>query len=156
MIWLLLGLAAVGVVVLLGRGAAKAPTTVLKQNIFLCAAVVLAILAVLLALSGRTGGAIPALAGAVMAFMRYKGIALTLWNLGRRQPGARPAPRRGRMTLEEAYRVLGLPVDADADAVRAAHRRLIAQLHPDQGGTDYLAAQINEARDVLLDARTKF
>ena len=54
------------------------------------------------------------------------------------------------MTAEEAASVLGVGVDASAEEIRAAHRRLIAQIHPDKGGTDYLAAKINEARDFLL------
>ncbi len=62
--------------------------------------------------------------------------------------GARPAS--GNMSVEEAYAILGLSPGADADAVREAHRRLMIKLHPDHGGSDYLATQINRARDVLL------
>ncbi len=54
------------------------------------------------------------------------------------------------MANAEARALLGLPADADADAVRAAHRRLIANVHPDKGGTPALAARINAARDQLL------
>jgi hypothetical protein len=54
------------------------------------------------------------------------------------------------MQPEEAASVLGVAVDASPDDIRAAHKKLIAQLHPDKGGTDYLAAKINDARDVLL------
>ena len=54
------------------------------------------------------------------------------------------------MDASEAARVLGVPDNADAAAIRAAHKKLIAQIHPDKGGTDYLAAKINEARDVML------
>jgi DnaJ family protein C protein 19 len=55
-----------------------------------------------------------------------------------------------QMSREEALEVLGLPESADADEVRAAHRRLIQQIHPDKGGTNYLAAKINAAKDTLL------
>lgn len=54
------------------------------------------------------------------------------------------------MTVEEAYEILGLTPGADAEAIKAAHHRLMKQLHPDHGGTDYLATKINRARDVLL------
>jgi DnaJ-domain-containing protein 1 len=62
--------------------------------------------------------------------------------------GARPAG--GDMTVEEAYAVLGLAHGADAETIKEAHRRLMVKLHPDHGGSDYLATKINRARDVLL------
>ncbi|RHW17617.1 J domain-containing protein [Sphingomonas gilva] len=64
-----------------------------------------------------------------------------LWRRGRRGAG---------MTVTEARATLDLPADADEAAIRAAHRRLIARVHPDAGGNAALAARINAARDVLL------
>ncbi|MDE0879829.1 MAG: DnaJ domain-containing protein [Sphingomonas bacterium] len=53
----------------------------------------------------------------------------------------------------EARAVLGVADDADADQIRAAHRRLAAQVHPDRGGSVDLARRVNAARDLLLKQR---
>jgi DnaJ-class molecular chaperone with C-terminal Zn finger domain len=64
--------------------------------------------------------------------------------------GSRNTVETGSMTRQEAFLVLGLTEGADKDAIKQAHKRLIQKIHPDRGGNEYLAAKINQARDVLL------
>jgi hypothetical protein len=59
-------------------------------------------------------------------------------------------PAATAMTRDEAYAVLGLKPDAAAAEIKAAHRRLMQLVHPDHGGSDWLAARLNQARDLLL------
>ena len=66
-----------------------------------------------------------------------------------------PNPSVNNMTDEEAYEILGLDANASTADIIAAHRRLIHKIHPDVGGTSYLATKINLAKDYLLKASPK-
>ena len=61
-----------------------------------------------------------------------------------RRPAVKPLPEA------EAREILGIGAGADADAIKAAHRRLVSAVHPDKGGSAELTRRINAARDTLL------
>lgn len=100
-----------------------------------------------------------ALVGAVMAAkgkpligaLPLIGSALFFALQSSRGKARRTSPKRPAVDVGEARALLGLAANADVQAIRAAHRRLIATVHPDRGGTEALAAKINAARDLLLD-----
>ena len=69
------------------------------------------------------------------------------WNSGEGRAATTSSPK---LTRAEALAILGLKEGASADDIRAAHRRLMKTAHPDIGGSDYLAAKVNEAKDFLL------
>lgn len=80
-------------------------------------------------------------------FLFMAAVAAAAWYLLRR-PSVRP-----RVDEAAARDILGVGPAADADAIRAAHRRLVAAVHPDRGGSADLTRQINAARDALLKSR---
>ena len=95
------------------------------------------LLAALLFLSGRGAAAL----GDLLT------MGIVLWPMLSRQIRA---PGRGGMSRDEAFAVLGLKPGADEDTIRAAHKRLMRMAHPDNGGSDWLASRLNQARDTLL------
>lgn len=115
---------------------------------------------VFLAATGRLAAAFAVLAAfAAWAWRIFNMIAMArqftgMFGAGRASAddvrGPTPPPRGSAMTEEEALRILGLARGASAAEIKTAYRRLMGQVHPDHGGTDYLAAKINQAKDLLL------
>ena len=150
MIMVLLGVASL-LVLLWALGAfSRAQVGTLKQLGLWLAAIGGLLLAILLLFTGRLAGALPTLL--------LLGPLVWSWiKEGQQQPRrpgggqSTPPPRSGGpMSRAEAYQVLGLQPGASEADIRAAHRRLMQAAHPDRGGSDWLAARINQARDVLL------
>ena len=154
---LLAGLALLGLLMLLARGYTGANPRSLARGFRLSGGVLLALLTVALAVTGRVGYAF--FTGAGAWFLLFGTTPPWLRTFGSTGPGpgqgrgSSGPPRSGAMSRAEALTVLGLEEGASDEEIRAAHRRLIQQTHPDKGGTNYLAAKINEAKDVLLRRR---
>lgn len=154
MISLLLGLASLATLLAVLGMFSRAKVASVKTAMVWAAAIGGVLLAALLFLTGRGAVALSALI--------FLGPMIWSWlaeqrGWGRRgQAGPQPGPRfwqpppRGGMTRDEAWEILGLRPGAPPQEIRAAHRRLMAAAHPDRGGSDWLAARINQARDVLL------
>lgn len=137
-IGLLAGLVVLALVLVLARVVTSVSPATLLQAIRMLA------VAALLALAG------------VLLYVRRFGWAFIVGSNAfsllrpRARSQSRPRPAMSKMSREEAFQVLGLEPNASNEEIKAAHRHLIAKLHPDKGGGDYLAKKINEARDTLL------
>ena len=156
MLWLALGGLTLFLLIAGLRAFERAPVATIKSLLTWMVALGGILLALLLVLTGR--GAM-----AVGALVMFGPLMWNRWRASRLASGARtagssggsapPRSRSGSMTRQEAYEVLGLQAGATEDEIRAAHRRLMRTAHPDSGGSDWLAARVNMARDVLLGGR---
>jgi hypothetical protein len=145
------GLVVLVVLLLLASVYTRARPKDLVKGVRFSGGVLLGLVTVALAVTGRIGLAFLAAAGAWALFTG----TMPPWLGAPRSPGnpgSREVPpnRKGTMSRSEALHVLGLEPGATEEQIRAAHRRLILQIHPDKGGSTYLSAKINEAKDVLL------
>ena len=131
------------------------PTTVITIAT-LCLLVGLAVLAA----TGRLHW-IAAVGAAILPFLRrgvsllrylpiFKGLFGAYQQYGRQSGGGGSSGAQDGMSLEEAREILDLGPDPTRDEIIAAHRRLMQKVHPDRGGSNYLAQQLNEAKRILL------
>jgi len=148
-----------------GRSILKKPGLERKSYIRKSVLLVLVVCFVLLAAMGRLGWIFAALSVVVAFIVRYIPLLLRyapqlqrVWGVWQnKQNGASSGPTgrsssvQGQVTTVEAYKILGVNVRATKQEIIEAHRKLILKNHPDRGGSSYLAAQINQAKDVLLN-----
>lgn len=163
---LILGLALTFLLFLLLRQWMRLEPADKRRSLFWAGVVLLGLVCTLLVVTGRLH-VVGALLVGLGLFARRGWRAFQLWLLWRRirkatGSGAQgrgqgqdderrsQGPVSGRMGLDEARAVLNVTPDADRDTIRQAHRRLIQKVHPDRGGSDELAARVNEAKEVLL------
>lgn len=154
MIALILGLASLATLLAVLGMFSRARVASVKSAMIWAAGIGGVLLAAMLFLTGRGAIALSALV--------LLGPMVWSWIAERRTPRAGPhfrpppppggmrPPPRGGMSHAEALEILGLRPGASAEDIRAAHRRLMQAAHPDRGGSDWLAARINQARDTLL------
>jgi hypothetical protein len=152
---LVAGVVLLGLLLLLARGYTGANARSLAKGLRFSGGIILALLTVALAITGRVAFAILTASGAwYLLFGSPPPWQRTSYgpggSAGSQNRSRSSPPKAGAMTRMEALKVLGLEEGASEQDIRAAHRRLILQTHPDKGGTNYLAAKINEAKDVLL------
>lgn len=145
MLYLALGAAVLAFLAWIGRGKPKLkPGQQGWRVLSACAAIAVFAAAAYMGLRGAWGVAI------VMAVVGAGLAASARPSLGPGKPGGRPAGAGGGMSRAEAAALLGVDVHADPIAVQQAYSRLMRRAHPDAGGTDGLAAQLNAARDRML------
>jgi hypothetical protein len=152
MLWLVLG----GLVLFIFLGGLRAfeqaSVTSIKSLLAWIGALGGLSLALMLILTGRGGFAL----GAIVMFgpLLWQKWKAAQTSAGPKVGSAGPFGRAsGPMTRDEAYQVLGLRPGASEVDIRDAHHRLMRGAHPDTGGSDWLAARINQARDILLGNR---
>lgn len=137
MLWLVIA------VCVLALGAARRASTPQARLGWLAALAAL----VALAIASRLGPRFLVVAAPALVWLAWRGLVAKAPRSGAAPPfGARA---EARMTREQALRILGLREGASQEAIRDAHRNLIKKVHPDHGGSDLLAQQVNEAKRVL-------
>lgn len=153
MIYLAFGVIVVMIALFVSAQAGRLSARAVKLSVLALVFAVAAAALVVLAIAGRYGLAAPAGAFALWAMRAWLLARQLRSGTAEGQQTPPQPPQKSGMTRAEALDILGLEADATPDAIEAAYKALIVKNHPDQGGTDWLAARLNEARDTLLNGK---
>ena len=88
-------------------------------------------------------------------FLRKKIIFDVLLNIFRKKQKSNQNDYNQKMSLNESYKLLGIDENASKEVIIKSRKELIRKLHPDKGGSSYLSAKVNEARDIILADKEK-
>jgi len=143
--YIALGVLLAGLLFMLLNWWAKAEVKSAKRGLFWAVIGVALLLGFLLL--GK-GGQFTALMPVIFVAWRMFGAARTAAKMA---GGGAAQRQHGVMTRDEALEVLGLSADATPEEIHAAFKRLMSQCHPDKGGSDWMAAQLNEAKRTLSE-----
>lgn len=149
----------------------KLPDEALKKQVNKTVTVLGLILIITLAITGKLPAVFTAIGVSIAILLRYAALFVNyapqlrrIWQYfqsgqtrqqsssEQRNNGNSSNNSKGQISRAEALQILGLKSGANKAEIIAAHRKLISRLHPDKGGSDYLAAQINLAKKVLLNS----
>ncbi|MBL4838462.1 MAG: J domain-containing protein [Kordiimonadaceae bacterium] len=152
MAWLLLGLMLAGGLLLMLQWWANAEVGAAKSGLMWGIIGLCAVFGIILLAAGRN---VMALLPAGYAAWRMLGVARMFGGLASKASSFRSQTRQAssqHMTHAEALDVLGLQEGATKKEIKSAYLKLMSQCHPDKGGSDWMAAKLTDARQVLLDA----
>ena len=141
----------------------RLPVETRKKTLTKIGLIVLAVVLLILVATGRAHwifaliGGVVAFAGRLLPYLRHLPmLAKVLAAFGIVIPGMGSATENNSVNIsdlsrQDAAAILGLDISANDEEVMRAHKKLMNKIHPDKGGSDVLAAQINTARDVMLE-----
>jgi DnaJ family protein C protein 19 len=155
---LIILIAVIGIALILWHKVSKASGDERKKLIFWSLIGGVAGILIILAVTGHLNVITAMIAGAVallpraMSLLKYLPFVSRFYQQNKQQYSQSQPPPTGKqgMSMEQAREVLSLKPGHTKDDVIKAHRRIMQKVHPDRGGSDYLAAEINKAKDTLL------